>query len=122
MESGGGGGSRENLEIITKDFAKALLLCKKGDMASVHFLFASSTLYFPSILSLSVNTSDSTSACRGENKHVHVELGTKDRNVYMLLLLASFLFCFPDWAEIEKNGGKRLSSSFAPGRTKTICM
>ena len=79
----------------------------RGDMASVHFLFASSTLYFPSTLSLSVNTSDSTSACLGENKHVHVELGTKDRNVYMLLLLSSFLFCFPNWAEIEKKmGGK----------------
>ena len=51
--------------------------------------------HFPSILSLSINTSDSTFASRGEDKHVHEELEMKDRNVIILLLLASFLFCFP---------------------------
>ena len=27
--------------------------------------------------------------------------------VYMLLLLASFLFCFPNWEEIEKKMGEK---------------
>ena len=57
-EGGGGrGGSRENLAIITKDFEKSsLVLQKVGGMPCVHFLFASNTLYFPSILLLSINT------------------------------------------------------------------
>ena len=50
----------------------------------------------------------STSASRGED--VHDELETKDRNVIMLLLFASFLFCInihSNWKDIEKKmGGK----------------
>ena len=65
-------------------------------MPSVHFLLASNILFPPTILSLTINTSDSTSASRGEDKplisekniiiytldkDVHVELEAKDRNV-----------------------------------------
>ena len=71
-------------------------------MPCVHFLLASNTLFSPSILSQLINSSDSTLASQGEDKYVHVELKTKHRNVIMLLLLASFLFCFPNWANIKK--------------------
>ena len=75
-------------------FEKALLFCKKVGGHAL-FLLASNTLYsLLSILSLSINTSDSTSASRSED--VHVELEMKDRNVITLLLLASFLLCFPN--------------------------
>ena len=105
---GGGCRSRENLAIITKDFEKSsIVLQKVGGMPCVNFLLASNTLFSPSILSLSINPSDSISASRGENKHVHVELEMKDRNVIMLLLLPSFLLCFPNWAEIEKKIGEK---------------
>ena len=53
--------SHHNFQILKK----ALSFCKKvggGGMPCVHFLLASKTLYFPSILSLSINTSDSSSA------------------------------------------------------------
>ena len=99
----GKGGVKGKFSNHNKIFLKKLSCFAKsrgGGMPCVNFLFASNTLYFPPILLLSINTSDFTSASRGEDKHVHVELETKDRNVYMLLLLASFLLCFPNWANL----------------------
>ena len=107
---GGGGRSRENLAIIAKDFEKTLLFCKKlrgGGVGQALCLFPSCIKHaFLSVFTFAVDQyfTDSTSASRGEDKHLHVELETKDRNFIILLLLALFLFCFPNWAEIEKNG------------------
>ena len=114
MESRGGGGvgSRENLAIITKDFEKKLSCFAKSGwhilcsfpypvffLQQTHFTFC---LYFccRSILETLLPHLEAEKTCAHRARDESADQWTKNRNVYMLLLLALFLFGFPNWTEI----------------------